>query len=150
MWHIQKEVIQITQYQINSRKTVLYVYIFPSSLKSQWNFTKNLELEFRINWLRKPWRNDRPWISSVQFSCSVMSDSLRPHKLQHARPPCPLGKLPEFTQTHVHWVGDAIQPSHPLSSPSPVCSKSQQAENVVERPPNGSFNSWQVFLWKCK
>ena len=27
--------------------------------------------------------------------------------------------LPEFTQTHVHWVGDAIQPSHPLSSPSP-------------------------------
>ena len=28
-------------------------------------------------------------------------------------------KLPEFTQTHVHCVGDAIQPSHPLSSPSP-------------------------------
>ena len=27
--------------------------------------------------------------------------------------------LPEFTQTHVPWVGDAIQPSHPLSSPSP-------------------------------
>ena len=28
-------------------------------------------------------------------------------------------RLPEFTQTHVHWVGDVIQPSHPLSSPSP-------------------------------
>ena len=28
-------------------------------------------------------------------------------------------QLPEFTQTHVHWVGDMIQPSHPLSSPSP-------------------------------
>ena len=28
-------------------------------------------------------------------------------------------KLPEFTQTHAHWVGDAIQPSHPLWSPSP-------------------------------
>ena len=28
-------------------------------------------------------------------------------------------ELPEFTQTHVHWVGDAIQPSHPPSSPSP-------------------------------
>ena len=28
-------------------------------------------------------------------------------------------QLPEFTQTHVHWVGDAIQPSHPLLSPSP-------------------------------
>ena len=29
-------------------------------------------------------------------------------------------QLPEFTQTHVHWVGDAIQPSHPLLSPSPL------------------------------
>ena len=32
---------------------------------------------------------------------------------------CSTPSLPEFTQTHVHWVGDAIQPSHPLSSPSP-------------------------------
>ena len=55
---------------------------------------------------------------SVQFSCSVMSDSLRPHELQHTRPPCP-SSTPKFTQTHVHRVGDAIQPSHPLSSPSP-------------------------------
>ena len=31
-------------------------------------------------------------------------------------------QLPEFTQTHVHWVGDAIQPSHPLSSASPSAS----------------------------
>ena len=46
-----------------------------------------------------------------------MSNSLRPHESQHARPPCP--ELPEFTQTHVHRVGDAIQPSHPLSSSSP-------------------------------
>ena len=44
-----------------------------------------------------------------------MSNSLRPHELQHARPPCPSST----TQTHVHRVGDAIQPSHPLSSPSP-------------------------------
>ena len=55
--------------------------------------------------------------NSVQFSHSVMSDSLQPHELQHARPPCP-SLIPRFTQTHVHWVGDAIQPSHPLSSPS--------------------------------
>ena len=47
-----------------------------------------------------------------------MSDSLRPHESQHARPPYP-SQLPEFTQTHVHPVSDAIQPSHPLSSPSP-------------------------------
>ena len=33
--------------------------------------------------------------------------------------------LPEFAQTHVHWVGDAIQPSHPLWSPSPALNLSQ-------------------------
>ena len=53
--------------------------------------------------------------SSVQFSRSVMSDSLWPHELQHARPPCP-SPTPEFTLTHGHRVGDAIQPSHLLSS----------------------------------
>ena len=35
------------------------------------------------------------------FSRSVVSNSLRPHELQHARPPCP-HQLPEFTQTHIH------------------------------------------------
>ena len=45
---------------------------------------------------------------SVQFSRSVMSDSLQPHELQHAR--SPYHQLPEFTQTHVHRVGDVIQP----------------------------------------
>ena len=52
--------------------------------------------------------------SSVQ---SVMSNSWRPHGLQHARPPC-LSPTHEFTQIHVHWVSDAIQLSHPLSPPS--------------------------------
>ena len=56
--------------------------------------------------------------SSVQFSHSVVSDSLWPH--DHGTPGLPVHhQLPEFTQTHVHRVGDAIQPSHPLSSPSP-------------------------------
>ena len=45
-------------------------------------------------------------------------NSLQPHGLQHARLPCP-SLSPEFAQTHVHWVGDAIQPSHPLSPSSP-------------------------------
>ena len=49
------------------------------------------------------------------FSRSVMSESLRPHGLQHARPPCP-SPAPELSQTQVHQVGDAPQPSRPLSS----------------------------------
>ena len=52
---------------------------------------------------------------SVQFSLSVMSHSLWPHALT---PDFPVHhQLLEVTQTHVHWVSDAIQPSHPLSSP---------------------------------
>ena len=59
------------------------------------------------------------WINySVQFSFSVMSDSLWPHGLQHTRFPVHQ-QLPELAQTHVRWVGDALQPSHPLLSPSP-------------------------------
>ena len=46
-----------------------------------------------------------------------MSDSLWPHGLQHTRFPVH-HQLPELAQTHIHWVSDAIQPSHPLSSPS--------------------------------
>ena len=53
-----------------------------------------------------------------------MSHSLQPYALQHATPPIH-HQLPELTQTHVHRVGDAIQPSHPLSSPSPVPNPSQ-------------------------
>ena len=50
--------------------------------------------------------------SSVQFSHSVVSDYLQPHDC--STPGLPVyHQLPEFTQTHVHWVGDAIQPISP-------------------------------------
>ena len=41
-------------------------------------------------------------------------------------------QLPESTQTHVHWVGDAIQPSHPLSSPSPLTFNLAQHQGVFQ------------------
>ena len=54
---------------------------------------------------------------SVQFSRSVVSDSL---DMDCSMPGFPVHhQLPEPTQTHGHQVGDAIQPSHSLSSPSP-------------------------------
>ena len=54
----------------------------------------------------------------VQFSCSVISNSLWPHGLQHARPPCP-SPIPRVYSNSCHRVGDAIQLSHLLLSPSP-------------------------------
>ena len=58
------------------------------------------------------------------FNHSVMSDFLQPHGLQHASFPV-LHHLLEFAQTHIHQVGDAIRPSHPLLPPSPALSLSQ-------------------------
>ena len=51
--------------------------------------------------------------TSVQSSHSVVSDSLRPRGLQHARPPCP-SPTPGVHSNSCPFVGDAIQPSHPL------------------------------------
>ena len=54
-------------------------------------------------------------VSSATQSCVTLCDPM-----DCSTPGLPVHhQLPEFTQTHVHWVGDAIQPSHPLSSPSP-------------------------------
>ena len=68
-----------------------------------------------------------------QFSRSVVSDSLGPHGLQHTRLPCPSPSPKfEFAQTHVHWVGDAIQPSRPLSSPSPPAFNLSQHQGLFQ------------------
>ena len=71
-------------------------------------------------------------LEDLLFSCSVMSDSLQPHELQHSGFPV-LHYLLEFAQTRVHQVSDAIQPSHPLWSSSPAISLSQhQKESESE------------------
>ena len=59
--------------------------------------------------------------SSVTQSCLTLCDPMN-----FSTPGLPVHhQLPESTQTHIHWVGDAIQPSHPLSSPSSAFSISQ-------------------------
>ena len=57
------------------------------------------------------------WNKIQFYCCSLVSNPLGPHGLQHAW--FPVHYLLEFAQTHVHWVSDAIQLSHPLSSPLP-------------------------------
>ena len=71
------------------------------------------------------------------FNCSVVSDSLLPHGLQHARPPCP-SLSPGVAETHVHWVNDAIHPS--ISSS--VASFSSCPQSF---PASGTFQMSQFF-----
>ena len=68
---------------------------------------------------------------SVQFSCSVVSYSLWPHRLQRARLLI-YHQLSELAQTHVHRVGDAIQPSHPLTSTSPPTFNLSQYQGLLQ------------------
>ena len=64
--------------------------------------------------------------TSVQFSSVAQSCSTLCNPMNSNTPGLPVHhQLPEYTQTHVHRVSDAIQPSHPLSSPSPAPNPSQ-------------------------
>ena len=72
--------------------------------------------------------------NSVQFSpvaqwCPTLCDPMNP-----STPGLPVHHhLPEFTQTHVHRVNDAIQPSHPLLSPSPLAPNPSQHQSNKEK-----------------
>ena len=85
--------------------------------------TKCLFLRTKINNL----------ISKVQFSsvaqlCPTLCDPMN-----YSTPGLPVHhQLPEFTQTHIHWVSDAIQPSHPLSSPSPPALNLSQRQGLFK------------------
>ena len=64
--------------------------------------------------------------SSVAQSCPALYDPMNP-----STPGLPVHhQLPESTQTRVHQVGDAIQPSHPLSSPSPPALNLSQHQDL--------------------
>ena len=67
-------------------------------------------------------------IRSVARSCPTVCD-----RINRSTPGLPVHhQLPEFTQTHVHRVSDAIQPSHPLSSPSPPAANPSQHQSLFQ------------------
>ena len=70
---------------------------------------------------------------SVQFSSVAQSCLTLCDPMSHSTPGLPVHhQLPEFTQTHIHWVSDAIQPSHPLSSPSPPAPDPSQHQSLFQ------------------
>ena len=95
---------------------------------------KNVDDPTSISW----WRTDKMWsadnveysdqIRSVAQSCPTLCDPMN-----RSTPGLPVHhQLPEFTQTHVHQVSDAIQPSHPLSSPSPPAPNPSQRQSLFQ------------------
>ena len=70
----------------------------------------------------------RTYLFLLLFSCSVMSNSMDCSMLGFPD----LHNLPEFAQTHVHWVDDAIQPYHPLPPPSPLALNLSQHQSLFQ------------------
>ena len=95
-------------------------------------------------WLRKCkgevlkfWCHVSLWKSGEAYDHIRSDQSLSRVRLcdpmNHSTPGLPVHhQLPEFTQTHVHRVGDAIQPSHPLSSPSPPALNPSQHQSLFQ------------------
>ena len=70
---------------------------------------------------------------NIQFSSVAQSCPTLCNPMNCSTPGLPVHhQLPEFTQTHVHWVGDAIQPSHPLSSLSPLAPNPSQHQGLFQ------------------
>ena len=105
------------------------------------------------------YRMQRCPVHSICYCCSVTKSFLTLcDPMDCSTPGFPvLHPLPEFTQTHVHWVGDAIQLSHPLSPPSPPpfslsqhqgifqwVSSSHQVVKVLELQLQHQFFQWTL------
>ena len=69
-------------------------------------------------------RSDQIIAQSCPTICDPMNRSTLSLPVHH--------QLPEFTQTHIHRVSDAIQPSHPLSSPSPLAPNPSQHQSLFQ------------------
>ena len=110
-------------------------------------------LAWRIQGLSSPWGHKESdtterlslslhyVFSSVQFSSVTQSCLILCDPMNYSTPGLPIHhQLPEFTQTHVHGVGDVIQPSHPLLSPSPLAFNLSQHQGLFQRV--GSHIRW--------
>ena len=104
---------------------------------SYWNELNWTEEKRQVKLLTKPmtlcslpqtWPLRRYQFSSVAQSCPTLCDPMN-----RSTPGLPVHhQLPEFTQTHVHRVSDAIQPSHHLSSPSPPAPDPSQQQSLFQ------------------
>ena len=94
--------------------------------------------DFLWQWMELTWgmKLRVSFFRSVTQSCPALCDPM-----DHSMPGLPVHhQLPEFTQTHVHWVGDAIQPSHSVSPPSPQAFNFSQHQGLFFLKPYIKFS----------
>ena len=92
-------------------------------------FCNHTSIFGNVKYFHKNWSDPPSPFSSVQSLSRVRLCN----RMNHSTPGLPVHhQLPEFTQIHVHRVGDAIQPSHPLSSPSPPAPNPSQHQSFSD------------------
>ena len=109
-----RKLILVQSYQLNYRPYLNFI-IFPMNILFLFQESRNLYcIYFQF--------------SSIAQSCPTLCDPMN-----CSTPGLPVHhQLPEFTQTHVHWLSDAIQPSHPLSLPSPPALNLSQHQGLYQ------------------
>ena len=111
-----------------SRNFLVQVPLFPVSLPATLTSTHLVNnlcfITEKANWDRSSSSSS----TSIAHSCPTLCDPMN-----RSMPGLPVyHKLPDFTQTHAHQVGEAIQPSHPLSSPSPPAPNHSQHQGLFQ------------------
>ena len=105
-----------------NKKLCTSINIYIESMMGMFFFYKPLNLILTL-WLGRP----------VQFSSVAQSCPTLCNLMNRSTPGLPVHhQLPEFTHTHIHRVSDAIQPSHPLSSPSPPAPNPSQHQSLFQ------------------
>ena len=95
-------------------------YVINMVLRLPLRKIKTKHLEYQMNSSKNAEILER-WLIIIQFSSVAQSCPALCEPMNCSTPGLPVHyQFPEFTQIHVHWVGDAIQQSHPLSSCSPT------------------------------
>ena len=113
----------------------------PEMKQKHWNFKNTMSyykamliwmlIDIMVQQNREP--RNIPKHVSVQLSSVAQSCLTLCNPMDCSPPGFPVHhQLPELTQTHVHWVGDAVQPSHPLSSPSPPALNLSQHQGLFQ------------------
>ena len=101
--------------------------------RTVWRFLKKTGKRTAISWVQ---------FSSVAQSCLTLCDPMN-----HSMPGLPVHhQLPEFIQTYIHRVGDAIQPSHPLSSPFPPAPNPLQHQSLFQWVKSSHVVARELFI----
>ena len=123
--------MKFSTFQRLKNKSHIDIWIDKEKAFDNLNYLSKMETSFNL--LNGYQKNHREYPISVQSSLVAQSCPTLCNLMNRSTPGLPVHhQLPESTQTLAHWVGDAIQPSHPLSPPSPPALNLSQHQGLFK------------------